>query len=170
MELCKTCRELRLDIINLKKCNNWFVKAFVKNDLKLHLKHKHSKKVNNHDPIKNNNNYFITLTAGGLPKEYCEAINKILYYKKFKVVSGFGVIELTKNNEPHAHIYIECKDYVRKERIERIWKKSFSQIKKVKYDNGIRNYCDKDKDNTKLLEFCHYHKIPRIISLHPALK
>lgn len=149
----------------LKTQNNWFVKAFVKRDLREHRLKKHSKFTNNKDVVTKYKNYFITLTAGGEPKEYVEALKRILTYKKFKVKYGYGVIELTKNGEPHAHIYIESEDYIRSERIARIWKRSFFQIKRVYKDNGIRNYCEKDSNNTELLSFCKKNKIPRVINL-----
>ncbi len=129
--------------------------------MRLHQK-KHKLKKRYNTCLTKINKYFITLTAGAVPKEYENAISRILKYKKFKIDYGYGVIELTKSGQPHAHIYLETKEYLRKERVKRIWKKSFIDIKNVKIDNGIKNYCEKDKDNTKLLEFCRLHNIQRL--------
>lgn len=109
------------------------------------------------------NKYFITLTKGiDDPKIYLQQIEKLLNYKAFKVEAGYGVVELTKDGSPHAHIYVECKRYLRKDKIERvIWTHSFIDIKNVKKDNGISAYVDKDKDNKDLLEYLADHKCAR---------
>lgn len=160
---CKRCREYEIQLVLFEQRNDHFLIPFA---LELYDFHKKSNSCEKRIRIKIRNKvnkYFITLTAGGKGKEYIQAIRKILHYKKFSVVNGYGVIELTKNDEPHAHIYIESKDYIKHERIKRIWKKSYSQIKNVKFDNGIMKYCDKDENNEKLLEYCKKNNIPRVV-------
>lgn len=113
------------------------------------------------------NKYFITLTAcpevTEKPSLLVEAIKKILKQKAFKITYGYGVIELTKQGMPHAHIYIECKAYIRLQMIKRQWKKSSVDLKRVKKDNGIRDYQDKDRDNKELASFLHKHNLERVI-------
>lgn len=109
------------------------------------------------------NKYFITLTAGPpKPNIYMKAIGRIIRQKRLKIVDGFGVIELTKDKRPHAHIYIECTRYVCKSDITRIWKESFIDIKNVKTDNGIKKYMHKDENNEELIQFLKKHSCPRI--------
>lgn len=115
------------------------------------------------------NKYFITLTSHPEqldPNQYYKAIVNILKQKLFKTEFGYGCIELTpKTKQPHAHIYMECKAYVRLDKLKRQWKHSSIDIKKVIKDNGIKNYIDKDDGNDELLTYLRNNSCQRTYSL-----
>ena len=114
------------------------------------------------------NKYFITLTSSSVkkdPNEYYSAIKNIIKQKALKIEYAYGVIELTKDGKPHAHIYMECCAYCRLAFLKRQWNGSSIDIKRVKKDNGIRNYQNKDKDNEQLLSYLAKYKCPRTYSL-----
>jgi len=114
------------------------------------------------------NKYFITLTSSSAnkdPNKYYKAIKDILKQKALKIEKGFGVIELTKSANPHAHIYIECKGYCRLAFLKRQWSETSIDIKRVKKDNGIKNYQNKDENNATLLAYLAKYDCPRTYSL-----
>lgn len=114
------------------------------------------------------NKYFITLTSSSAnkdPNEYYTAIKNILKQKALKITYGYGVIELTKNANPHAHIYMECKGYCRLAFLKRQWTSTSIDIRRVIKDNGIRNYQNKDENNDKLNTYLSDHQCPRTYSL-----
>lgn len=90
--------------------------------------------------------YLITLTSkDALPIEtHKEAFNKIKNYKKFKIYNIYGVIEYTKADIPHTHIYCEAQDYIRKERLIRLWKHGHIDIRRAFNSKGLDQYFSKD--------------------------
>lgn len=97
--------------------------------------------------------YLITLTSH--PKtsvdDYKNAFNRIKKYKKFNIIKIHGVIEYTINKRPHAHIYIESTDYIRLERLKRIWKVSNIDLKRAFNEDGLKEYFTKDPNHITLL-------------------
>lgn len=110
--------------------------------------------------------YFITLTSGkDDPHEYMNAIKRILKQKVFKIISGYGCIELTKKGNPHAHIYIESYTYLDLQKLKRCWEFTSIDKKSVKKDNGIKNYINKDEKNAKLLSYLSSHNCERTFKI-----
>lgn len=122
------------------------------------------KQPSGNDYSKSGNKYFITLSSCPTindPNVYYQAIQNILKQKCFKSSYGYGCIELTKKGEPHAHIYMECKAYVKLAKLKRQWKHSSIDVKSIKKDNGIINYIDKDENNKALNDFLEKHDCKR---------
>lgn len=117
---------------------------------------------NNRDKSNILKTYFITLTSGvDSPHAYLNAIKKILNYKCFKALNGYGCIELTKQGNPHSHIYLQTHNYVRLQKLKQCWKDTSIDIKLVKKDNGISKYIHKDAKNTKLLDYLQANNCER---------
>lgn len=124
------------------------------------------------DYSKTGNRYFITLTSHPDqldPNDYYKAIVKILKQKAFKTTYGYGCIELTKTGQPHGHIYMECVAFVKLAMLKRQWKHSSIDVKRVKFDNGIKNYINKDIDNEELSEYLKKHDCKRVYELQESI-
>lgn len=109
-------------------------------------------------PQTGDNTFFITLTCTTNLTDLLIRLKRILKAKMFSIIYAEGCIELTKQDKPHAHLFVRTsKKYLDKAKLHRS-NKDMVDLQRPKSDENVLNYIKK-QDTKPSLEYLNKYGI-----------